>query len=142
MECLESAGIDLVLSSEDFSEEDLRNFQMRLRPNNLAKRLMLGPPTEGDRRKVLITVRQASPNLGSFESPEPWAGVLILPIQRPYAERVLRPIFAVHQTFQNGIRGRRVLIKGVLSPFVLDLRARSPLLYGVPGTQRAHSHPK
>jgi hypothetical protein len=131
MEHLERAGIDFVLCSERFTDEDLLNFKARLQPSTLSERLTLGPPTMGGRQKVLITARNDHPDPEWFRNPEAWAGIFFLPSHRPYMENALHSLFMTNCAFQNGRRGNRAISKGVLNRFVLDLRNQPPTLVGM-----------
>lgn len=131
VEHLERAGIDIVLCSLGFSDIDLQTLKASLPPIKLAQRLSRGTPAMGDGRKALIVARPGHIDPEWLRNPQPWAGVLVLPGHSPAREHALRDLFTVNRSFHNGARGRRVISKGILRRFVLDMRTRPPSLYGV-----------
>jgi len=131
MEHLERAGINFVLCSEKFTEGDLLDLRIRLQPGKLAQRLMLGPHASGDRQKVLVTARHDHPDPEWLQNPETWAGIFVLPAYHPHKENALHSLFTTNRAFQNGTRGYRVISKGVVQRFVLDMRTNPPSLHGV-----------
>jgi len=133
MEHLDRAGIGFVLRLGDFSENDLLNLRTTLYPMMLEERLMLGMAIPGDRRKVLIIAPQESPDHSSLQNSEPWAGIFILPAHHSQREHALRALLTNNRSFENGARGCRVLSRGMLRRFVLNLRSFPPSLYGVRG---------
>lgn len=140
MELLERAGIEFVLSRDEFSENDLLNLREALPQKKLSERLALGIATSGDYKKVLIIAPTKHPDPSWLSNPEPWAGIFILPANRPYRWHVLHALFTINRSFHNGARGQRAISKGILRRFVLDMRLHPPSLYGVRGTQPDLTH--
>jgi hypothetical protein len=128
MEHLQRSGIDFVPSSDGFAESDLLKSKAAV-STALAKRLTLGTATAGDPKKVLVIAPQNYPDPDCLRNPEPWAGIFVLPAQRPHREQVLEAIFIIKRSFENGMRGHRPIGMGGVHRFILDMRASRPSLY-------------
>jgi hypothetical protein len=131
MEHLQRPGIDFVLCSEGFPEGDLRNLQASPQQVSLAERLRPRPPKVGDDRKVLIAARPGGTDPDWLRNPEPWEGVTNLPAFRLHRGHALQSLLTLNRAFHNGARGKRVMGKGVLNRFALDMRTQTPALSSV-----------
>jgi hypothetical protein len=132
MEYLQRAGIDFVLSSDWFAERDLLRLKGAVSAA-LAERLMLGATAAADPMKVLVIAPQSSPDQEWLRDPKPWAGIFVLPAQRPHREHALHAIFMLNRSFKNGVRGHRPIGMGGIHRFVLDMSSFPPSLYRTRG---------
>jgi hypothetical protein len=130
-EHLERAGFGFVLSREDFSESDLLDLQARLHTMSLAQRLTLGTISPGDSQRVSIVAPRERSAIAWLQNPEPWAGIFVLPRDSPQREDALATLLASNGSFNNGTKGRRVISRGILHRFVLDMSAVPPVLHRI-----------
>jgi hypothetical protein len=140
LDCLEQAGIRLTLNSAEFTEDDLLKLKAELHPTALRDGLSCGSTAYGSPRRALIIAPVQPVHSDWLRNPAPWAGIIVIPAHSPDRDQALASFFNTNRSYRNGARGRRVMERGVLQRFILDMRAQPPTLNGVRKISPPASH--
>ena len=130
MEYLQQAGINFILSSDWFAENELLKLRAAV-PAPLAQRLMLGATAAADSKKVIVIAPQSYPDPKCVQTLASWGGIFVLPAHPRHKEDALKAIFVINRSFKSGVRGQRPIGMGGIHRFVLDMRASPPSLYRI-----------
>jgi hypothetical protein len=78
------------------------------------------PPSDGP-KLILVSSEGTDLPIVVDREPDQWAGIILIP-GGPQKETSLIDLFLRDFNFRNDMRGRRLFVKGIIRPFVLDTR--------------------